>query len=67
MNIQENLYWIHYLQEKARQVGLDGHVRQVKPNDVGPVTWEYDSGAGVENLGWTIEQAEARLRQIARQ
>lgn len=69
MNIQEQLYWIHYLENQARQVGLDGKVRQVNPQGgvVGAVSWEYDDGNGVEALGWTVEQAEARLRQIARQ
>lgn len=69
MNAQEQLFWINYLQDKAHQVGLDGKVRQVKPQGhvVGAVSWEYDDGKGVEILGWTVEQAEARLRQIARQ
>lgn len=69
MNPQEKLFWINYLQGKAREIGLDGRIRQVKPQGavVGPVTWEYDDGAGVEALGWTVEQAEERLRQIARQ
>ncbi len=69
MNIQEKLFWLHYLQEKARQVGLDGKVIQENPtgDTVGVVSWVYDDGNGAESLGVSIEQAEARLRQIARQ
>jgi hypothetical protein len=69
MNVQEKLYWMNYLQTTASQIGLGGKVKQEHPtgDTVGAISWVYDDGNGIETLGWSVEQAEQRLRQIARQ
>jgi hypothetical protein len=61
-------YWIEFLNERAKELGLSGTVKGIAPiNYVGVISFVLEEGDELVDLGWSIEEAEASLRQLALQ
>lgn len=61
-------FWLDFLNKRADELGLEKNVKMVKPRDemIGAVTWAYEQDGGeLVDLGWSVEQAETSLRDIA--
>jgi hypothetical protein len=66
---KDNLdFWKDFLNNRAGELGLDKNIKVVKSLEdaVGPMTWVYEQENGdLIDLGWSVEQAEAGLRELA--
>lgn len=61
-------FWKNFLNERAKELGLEENVKVVKSAEVDVVTWAFEMEEGeLIDLGWSVEAAEAALRDIAGQ
>lgn len=59
-------YWVDFLNDRVKELKLGGSVRAVSPRyDIGGMTYVYDKDSQLVELGWSVEEAEASLREMA--
>lgn len=60
-------FWVKALNDRAEELGLDRNVRAIIPEHPGDYfNWVYEDDEGeLQELGWNVESADARLKEMA--
>lgn len=60
-------WWKDQLNARAAELGLEKNVNFVTPKhgEVGVISWVYEKDGVLVDLGWSVEIAEASLRDLA--
>jgi hypothetical protein len=67
--MQENSteFWQDILNKRAAELGLEAKVKPVlSPHgEMGALRWVYEGSDGLIDLGWSVEEAEMTLANLA--